>query len=324
MGREFFQRQTYRETWSSDPVGATAVLGSGFGFPVATPDDVSVNAPFGDSLVAYKFGDNPTGVMIIGPHRVAGLDRSLVDYPYIVETANEPPMRPIVASATVVLSDDFDSVLEWVRSKGFRHRLDDATPHLRSRRLWIGWGPEKSDPWYQPQHDAGIKLEFVQPAPPGDAKSAEDSAPFRMKTVQASSDVVRFEASMYLAPELRGPVASLSEAFEWEPARSWSAPGADFVEFSFVNSDSATIQFVAPTTTDGTVGRHLGEWGAGPYLQRLVCRDLDAREEQLRKSGVRFSRAEAIDGSGRPALIAEGGTDFFGAFEFVAEDAGPA
>jgi hypothetical protein len=134
--------------------------------------------------------------------------------------------------------------------------------------------------------------------------------------VHGAADIAGVEAITFLVPEIEAPLELLAANFDWEPARVWSEGGATMAELAFDDPGSASVQLVAPGG-DSTAARHLAEWGPGPYVRRLTCTDLDARERVLREHHVTVERGTALDGSGRAATLVYGAPFFASVLELV-------
>jgi hypothetical protein len=91
----YFLRKNIRKTVQKYHL-AMDTLHFAFGLPGATKENIFSNPPFGTELVMYKFGQGATTMTVLGIPRVAGLDRSRADYPYNLETAFTPPLRPAI------------------------------------------------------------------------------------------------------------------------------------------------------------------------------------------------------------------------------------
>ncbi|MFG2940331.1 hypothetical protein [Streptomyces sp. NPDC048282] len=312
MSSSFFKSLTYADVWANHVPDALDVLHAAYGFAAAGEDDISAFVEFGTdvAIIEVDDGERSTALQVTGPARVPGLNRARPDYPFLVESAGEPPLRPAISHATVVATPDLDALVEHLRSRGARYRFDQPYGDVLLPRLWPGWGSDKADPFYSPEVDAGMKLEFWEAA-------SSDAAPQPPTVSGTEGGVTGIEAVTFLVADPAPAVALLEKVFDWVPDRSWTREGTTVAEFAFTDPKSARIQLVSPQDPDGRVGRHLTEWREGPYLRRFTCADLGAREEELRRYDIGVERGTALDGSGRDALLVQGGYAFSGVFEFV-------
>jgi len=310
MGVDHFKHHNWIDVWTNNTPVAVKFLHSAYGLGPVPDSEIVSFGPFGTDVAAIKLEANTTLLQITGPtHRAAGLDRSRIDYPLCIESAASTPLRPVIQHATVVHTLDIEALVERMRSMGLRHRFDEPSALIPKPRLWVGYGSDKSDPWYQPSADAGLQLEFGQ--------YVDGSAGVRPSTGASSVDILGLEASMFLVSDVSESAATLTRNFGWEPADITRRGDALVARFGFSDGVSADVELISPADADTFVGRHLSEWGAGPYFRRMTCADLDGRAEVLREHGVEVVHGTSLDGSGRRAIFVQGGLVFSSAFELV-------
>jgi len=310
MSVEHFKHHTWIDVWTNDTPAALEFLHSAFGLGPVADEEIVRFGPFGTDVAAIKLEDNSTLLQVTGPtHTTTGLDRSRIDYPLVIESATETPLRPVIQHATIIHTTDIAALVERMRSLGLRHRFDEPSAMIPKPRLWIGYGSDKADPWYQPSVDGGLKLEFGQ--------YVEGAAGVRPSAGASSVDISGLEASMFLVNDVHASAAILERNFEWEPIDVTTRGDALVARFGFSDKDSAYVELISPRDADTFSGRHLADWGAGPYFRRMTCTDLDGRAEVLRAHGVEVTRGTSLDGSGRRAIFVLGGQVFSSAFELV-------
>jgi hypothetical protein len=310
MSAEHFKHHTWIDVWTNDTSVALEFLHSAYGLGPVADEEVVRFGPFGTDVAAIKLEDNSTLLQVTGPTRTAtALDRSRIDYPLVIESAAETPLRPVIQHATIIHTTDIEALVERMRRLGLRHRFDEPSAMIPKPRLWIGYGSDKADPWYRPSVDGGLKLEFGQ--------YADGAAGVGPSAVASSVDISGLEASMFLVDDVHARVVTLERNFGWEPIDVTTRGDALVARFGFSDGDSAYVELISPKDADTLVGRHLGDWGVGPYFRRMTCSDLDGRAESLHAHGVEVTRGTSLDGSGRRAIFVQGGLEFSSAFELV-------
>jgi hypothetical protein len=310
MTIEHFKHHNWIDVWTNDTPAALGFLHSAYGLGPVPDSEIISFGPFGTDVAAIKLEANTTLLQITGPtHRAGGLDRSRRDYPLCIESAAETPLRPVIQHATVIHTTDVEALAERMRSLGLRHRFDEPSDLIPKPRLWIGYGSGKSDPWYYPMVDEGLKLEFGQ--------YVDGSAGVQPSAGAAAVDIAGLEASLFLVKDAMASAATLTKNFGWEPIEVITTENATIARFGFTDGVSANVDLLSPKSPDSLPGRHLTEWGAGPYFRRMTCTDLGGRAAILHDHGVKVVQGTSLDGSGRRAIFVEGGLVFSSAFELV-------
>jgi hypothetical protein len=316
------------DLWVDDFQGVFPALERGIGLPVVPPETKLAIPGFG---IWFAFAPvTQTGVSRLcvtalnEPDVPSTPEDRVVGYPFVPEIMASQAPRALRTHATEVVTRDFDEVLERLRSKGARFRLDEPDAQLSIPRIWAGFasGEEAA---YQPSTDGGLRLEILpwtimedtdkgikeKSQADGDAPSTSaDQAP-------TSGAVERFESRTFLVDDHSRTLRALEENIGWSAARTWTADGVAHAELAFADPSSATIQLDQPVSADSPAGRHLAEMGPGPYTTRLACKDLAARRDALRGLGLDVLEQPATDGSGRQALWIGPEAGMGGIFELV-------
>ena len=235
---------------------------------------------------------------------------------YVREIAALQGDRPLKTHATVLTSSLFPEIVDELRRKAVRHRVDPPSRDLGHERLWVGFSPD-GGPRYSPDDDAGIFFEVIPTQCLGLPESAAGSVPADRPDV-APGQMIRVAARSYLVDRLDPVLATLEERLCWPVARVDGASGERRAEMSVNFPASARFELVEPGH-DPDAAAHFGRWGPGTYATRITVRGLDAKADDLRERGTPFrilpaqaARPETI----RVALSAVPGF----LFDFVDDD----
>lgn len=302
------------DVWVDDVRAALRRMERGFGLGGAGNVELSRFPAYGVEWVFYPV--EPTGVAttkleVIGTDRDAVPDRNRADYPHMVEFGVEQGARSARFHALVIKTLALDDLLERLRSRGARFRLDPATPQIPRPRLFMGFDQDGGAA-YDPGFDGGLRLEFWEPYP--HERPASPPVARRTRAIPAPFYI---EARAMLVADVKNSIDQLERFYGWEPVRTWTAAGEDAAEWAFDDPGSSLLQVVSPASAHGRLARELGRCGSGAWVIRFADSDLRARRDALSSAGMRFVEQTASDGSGRKALwvdLAESGE---GLYEFV-------
>lgn len=227
------------------------------------------------------------------------------------------PFRPIKTHATVLVARDFGAVVERLVRRKAPFRLARITPEMPFDRLWVGCTPER--PGYEPSVDGGLCIE-VMPLEPLQMPADTFLTPPPLPRDPKPGDMVRVVNRGFLVRDLDDTLRRLSANLNWEPTgpvETLTASGYRRARMGFALTHSATFDIIEPTRWDGETGRYLHNWGPGPYHIRVSVTGLDAKAEDLRARGTRFTLDEHSDAVDGPLLRVDP-AEFGGAiFEFV-------
>lgn len=198
-----------------------------------------------------------------------------------------------------------------------RFRLAQITPDMPFDRLWLGVTPE--DPRYEPSVDGGLCIEVMANEPlqlPADtfavpAPQVVDPQPGQM---------IRVSARGYLVRDLDDTLRRVSSNLDWEPngpVQELGEEGYRKATMGFGLANSATLDVIEATKWSSDAGRYLHAWGPGPYYIRIAVHGLQAKAEDLRARGTRFTWVESCQAVGGRSLIRVDPADVRGqVFEF--------
>lgn len=305
------------DVWVDDVRAALRRMEHGFGLSGAASVELSRFPDYGVEWVFYPV--EPTGVAttkleVIGTDRNAEPDRRRPDYPYMVEFGREQGGRSARFHALVIKTLALDDLLERLRSRGARFRLDPATPQIPRPRLFMGYSQDDGAS-YAPDFDGGVRMEFWEPYP--HERPIAPPAPRRTRAIAAPFHV---EARVMLVADVKRAIDQIRTFYDWEPVKTWTAAGGDAAEWMFDDPGSSTLQIVSPAAADGRPAQEFARWGPGAWVIRFADSNLRARREALSAAGMPFVEQQASDGSGRKALWVDLAGSGEGLFEFVEQD----
>lgn len=261
----------------------------------------------------------PSRLEIISPYPLPSPVDPSVPRSYVEEIAALQGSRPVKTHATVVTTSDLPGLLDLVRSRGIRHRVDAPSPDLPHDRLWIGVSPDAPAD-YSPDDDAGLMLEFI-PTQCLQLDPAVFDRPPPASAV-AEGEMVRMVARCFLVDDLDRTLRMLAERMDWPVASITTEPatGTRRARMAAGIGGGATLELIQPVGQSAEVD-FLKRWGPGPYAARISVAGLPAKADDLRRRGTRFVE---VPGEGdRPDLLRVDTTEVPGVLlEFV--DAGRA
>ncbi len=218
--------------------------------------------------------------------------------------AFQGPHRPMITHAVVITLNtvEFGQLINRLVDRKLPFRLAQRTKEMPFDRLWLGCSPEK--PAYQPNVDAGLCIE-IMPTEPLQMPKEVFASPPPEPTDLAPSDLVRVTARGFLVRDLDATVRTLAANLDWQAGATEDirSDGYRRARMPFKVRHSASLDIIQPTRWDCDAGLYLHNWGPGLYYIRLAAMNLDAKAEDLKARGVKFTRVEASDAvGGRPLL----------------------
>ena len=213
--------------------------------------------------------------------------------------------RPMITHA-VVLSlhgPKFEGFVEKLMRRRLPFRMAQRTPDMPFDRLWLGTTPER--PRYSPEVDGGLCIE-VMPMEPLQMPADTFAVPPMQPREQKPGDMVRVTARGFLVRDLDHTLRCCSSNLDWEPAgqvESLRSEGYRRAVMPFTVANSAALHLIEPTYWDSDAGHYMNNWGPGLYYIRIGVNDLQAKAEDLRARGTRFTWIESSAAVGRKALI---------------------
>ena len=227
--------------------------------------------------------------------------------------------RPMLTHSIVVTlpSDRLAVLVDKLVRRKLRFRLAQLTPDMPFDRLWLGVTPE--DPRYEPSVDGGLCIE-VMANEPLQLPAETFAVPAPQLPDPEPGQMIRVTARGYLVRDLNHTLRCVSNNLDWEPSgpvQALDKEGYRRATMKFGLANSASLDVIEPTQWNGDAGRYLHAWGPGPYYIRIAVNGLQAKAEDLRARGTRFTwvdSSEAVDGR---ALIRVDPADVRGqVFEF--------
>lgn len=198
-----------------------------------------------------------------------------------------------------------------------RFRLAQITPDMPFDRLWLGVTPE--DPRYEPSVDGGLCIE-VMANEPLQLPAETFAVPAPQVVDPQPGQMIRVSARGYLVRDLDDTLRRVSANLDWEPVGPVQALGEEGYRkatMGFGLANSATLDVIEATKWSSDAGRYLHAWGPGPYYIRIAVHGLQAKAEDLRARGTRFTWVESSQAVGGRSLIRVDPADVRGqVFEF--------
>jgi hypothetical protein len=233
----------------------------------------------------------PSRLEIIGASPIPPRADPAIPRAYIEDYSRAQGDRPLKTHATVFTTGDIEGLIERVKARRLRHRIDAITPELPHLRLWVGVTPEAPGD-YRPDDDAGLFFEAIptqglhlqitpgEPPPP----PPEPLAPGQM---------ARVLARQHLVADLDKALRTLSRNLDFEttgPVAHDRADGCRRAILAMGMPHAATLELIQPIDGDSEAGRYMGRWGPGPYYTRIAVAGLDAKAEDLERRRTDFHR----------------------------------
>jgi hypothetical protein len=104
--------------------------------------------------------------------------------------------------------------------------------------------------------------------------------------------MIRITARGVLVRDLDESLRQLATNLDWEPAepvRAFPDEGLRRAQLGFTLTHSATIDLIEPTRWGCETGQYLHTYGPGPYYIRIAVNGLEAKADDLKTRGTRFS-----------------------------------
>lgn len=227
--------------------------------------------------------------------------------------------RPMLTHS-VVLSlhgPKFDRFVEKLMQRGLAFRMAQRTPEMPFDRLWLGATPER--PRYNPDVDGGLCIE-VMPMEPLQMPAETFATPPAQPRDPKPGDMVRVTARGFLVRDLDHTLRCCANNLDWEPAgavQDVRGEGYRRAVMPFTVANSAALHVIQPQAWDTDAGHYLNNWGPGLYYIRIAVNDLQAKAEDLKARGTRFTWVAESDAVGGRSLIKIDPRDMRGqVFEF--------
>ena len=113
---------------------------------------------------------------------------------------------------------------------------------------------------------------------------------------------------------------TVSSNLDWEPTgpvESLGKEGYRRARMGFTVPHSATLDVIEATRWNGDAGVYLNSWGPGPYYIRIAVTGLQAKADDLKARGTRFTWIDECEAVGGKSLIRVDPADVRGQlFEF--------
>jgi hypothetical protein len=234
----------------------------------------------------------PSRLEIIGPRPVAQPEDPAIPRAYIDQYSHAQGERPLKTHATVFTTSDIEGLIERVKSRGLRHRVDPTTPELPHLRLWVGVTPDTPGD-YRPDDDAGIFFEAI-PTQGLLLQTAPSDPPPPPPEALVPGQMARILAREYLVSDLDQALRTLSKNLDFEttgPVATDPDDGSRRAILAMTMPHAATLELVQPIDSETEGARYLGRWGGGPYYTRIAVAGLEAKAEDLQRRGTEFRRA---------------------------------
>jgi hypothetical protein len=213
--------------------------------------------------------------------------------------------------------DKFDLLVEKLMRRRLRFRMAQRTADMPFDRLWLGATPE--DPHYHPSVDGGLCIEVMPLEPlqmPADTFMVPPPEPRDSKP----GDMVRVTSRGFIVRNLDETLRTVSRNLDWEPCgpvELLNKEGYRRARMDFTVPHSATLDVIEATRWNGDSGVYLNSWGPGPYYIRIAVTGLQAKAEDLKARGTRFTWIEESEAVGGKSLIRVDPADVRGQlFEF--------
>jgi hypothetical protein len=279
----------------ADPDSMAAMLIEHVGLPVPDPEWTQEFPGHGYRAIFARVHRSrsfaPTRLEIIGARPIAQPVDPNVPRTYIDEYSRAQGSRPLKTHATVFTTSDIAGLIERVKARRLRHRIDPITPELPHVRLWIGVTPDAPGD-YRADDDAGIFFEAIPTQGLHLQRAPGDPAPTPSEPL-VSGQMARVLAREYLVGDLDQALRVLSHNLDFETASPVAydlADGCRRAILAMTMRHAATLELIQPVAPDTEAGRYFGRWGAGPYYTRIAVAGLEAKADDLERRGTAFHR----------------------------------
>jgi hypothetical protein len=228
--------------------------------------------------------------------------------------------RPMVTHSNVNASDRLPELVENLMRRKQPFRLAPWSPEMPYDRIWVGMTPE--NPHYEPSVDGGLCIEVIPfQALRMPEEASQIPAPQPSPADLSPGEMVRLVARGWIVRDLDDTLRRLSDNLFFEPrgpVETLSASGYRRARMHYSLPNSATLDVIEPTRWDSGAGKMLHSWGPGPYYARIAVNGLDAKAEDLRARGTKFTVEQGCEEAGGGDMIRVDPEEVGGAiFEFV-------
>lgn len=227
--------------------------------------------------------------------------------------------RPMLTHSVVLVlpKPRFEDLVDRLVRRRVKFRLAQRTPDMQWDRLWLGVTPEA--PRYEPSADGGLCIE-IMPSEPLQLPAETFTIPAPRVAAPTPGEMLRISARGWLVRDLDQTLFKLSTNLGWEPTgpvRQFARDGVRQATMGFSLTNSATLDLIEPAQWNSDAGLYINNWGPGPYYIRIAVHGLEAKAEDLRARGTRFTRVDECEALGGKALIRVDPRDVRGqVFEF--------
>lgn len=213
--------------------------------------------------------------------------------------------RPMLTHSIVLATHaaKFDVLIEKLMRRKLRFRMAQRTPDMPFDRMWMGCTAE--DPHYDPSVDGGLCIE-VMPMEPLQMPAETFAVPAPQPRDQKPGDMVRVTARGFLVRDLDETLRRVSANFDWEPEQAVvELPGEGYrrARMGFTLANSASLDIIEATRWNGDAGVYVNTWGPGPYYIRIAVNGLEAKADDLRARGTKFTWVDEAEAVGGKPLI---------------------
>jgi hypothetical protein len=226
--------------------------------------------------------------------------------------------RPIITHSNVQTTDNLPELIEKLARRRLPFRIAPWTAEQPTDRMWVGMTPE--NPRYEPSVDGGLCIEVITTKAlqmPADTFDLPTPQPAEL----AEGEMVRCTARGWIVRDLDDTLRRISSNLDWEPRDpvvSLDREGYRMARMGYVLENSATLDIIEPTRYNSRAGYFLHNWGPGPFYARIAVKGLDAKAEDLRSRGTRFTIEHDCESAGGGRVLHVDPQDLEGAvFEFV-------
>jgi hypothetical protein len=199
--------------------------------------------------------------------------------------------RPLKTHATVFTTSDIEGLIDRVRRRGLRHRIDPISSELPHKRLWLGV-TDGAPGDYLPDDDAGLFFEAIPTQGLLLRIAPTDPAP-RPPQPLLPGQMSRILAREQLVADIDAALRTLSRNLDFEtagPVAMDRADGCRRVVLAATMPHGAHLELVQPMDRDSEAGRYFSRWGPGPYYTRIAVAGVREKAEDLRNRGTAFSQ----------------------------------
>lgn len=216
--------------------------------------------------------------------------------------------RPMLTHSVVLAlqGPKFDIFVDKLMRRGLAFRMAQRTPEMPFDRLWLGATPER--PRYAPDVDGGLCIEVMPTEPLQMPPETFAEVPAQPREPRPG-EMVRISARAFLVRDLDHTLRCCSTNLDWEPLGGVELLGREGQRravMPFAVANSAALHVIQPTAWNTPAAHYLNNWGPGLYYIRIAVHGLQAKAEDLRARGTRFTWVdEAESAGGRPLIRIE-------------------